>query len=58
MLDHLKIGNRIKKARIDKNFTQGELAEKVELSNNYISSIERGNAVPSLETFIRISLRV
>ena len=54
MLDHLKIGNRIKKARIDKGITQWELAESVELSNNYISSIERGNAIPSLETFIRI----
>ena len=54
VLDLLKVGTRIKKSRIDKKLTQGSLAEQLELSNNYISSIERGNAVPSLETFIRI----
>ncbi|MBQ7087638.1 MAG: helix-turn-helix transcriptional regulator [Clostridia bacterium] len=54
MVDYLKLGKRIKKARIDKNMTQAQLAEKLELSNNYISSIERGNAIPSLETFIAI----
>lgn len=53
-LDHLKVGIRIKKARIDKQLTQGELAEQVDLSNNYISSIECGKAIPSLETFIAI----
>ena len=54
MLDHVKVGIRIKKARIDKKMTQGQLSERLELSNNYISSIERGNSIPSLETFIRI----
>ena len=53
-LDYLKVGTRIKKARIDRKLTQAELAEKLDLSNNYISSIERGNAIPSLETFISI----
>lgn len=53
VLDYQRIGIRMKKARLEKNLTQAELAEKLELSNNYISSIERGNAVPSLETFIR-----
>jgi len=53
-LDYLKVGIRIKKARIDKKQTQAQLAEQLDLSNNYISSIERGNAIPSLETFIMI----
>ena len=53
-LDYLKVGIRIKKARIDKKITQSQLAERLELSNNYISSIERGKAIPSLETFIMI----
>jgi len=53
-LDYLKAGIRIKKARIDKKMTQAQLAEQLDLSNNYISSIERGNAIPSLETFIMI----
>jgi transcriptional regulator with XRE-family HTH domain len=54
VLGYLKAGARIKKARIDKKMTQGKLAEQVDLSNNYISSIECGTAVPSLETFVRI----
>jgi transcriptional regulator with XRE-family HTH domain len=54
MLDYLKVGLRIKKARTDKRLTQEKLAERLDLSNNYISSIERGKAVPSLETFISI----
>ena len=53
-LDYLKVGTRIKKARIDKKLTQAQLAEQLDLSNNYISSIERGNAIPGLETFIMI----
>ena len=53
-MDGLKIGTRIKKARIDKKWTQAQLAERLELSNNYISSIERGSAVPSLETFVQL----
>lgn len=54
VLDYLKVGTRIKKARIDKKLTQAQLAEQLELSNNYISGIECGKAVPSLETFIMI----
>lgn len=54
VLDYLKIGTRIKKARIDKKLTQAKLAEQLELSNNYISGIECGKAVPSLETFVMI----
>ena len=54
ILDYLKVGTRLKKARIDKKMTQAQLAEAVDLSDNYISSIERGKAIPSLETFIMI----
>ncbi|MDR0951953.1 MAG: helix-turn-helix domain-containing protein [Oscillospiraceae bacterium] len=53
-LDRLNVGTRIKKARIDKKLTQAELAERLELSNNYISSIERGTSIPSLDCFIRV----
>lgn len=54
ILDYLKVGTRLKKARIDRKMTQAQLAEEVDLSDNYISSIERGKAIPSLETFIMI----
>lgn len=54
ILDYLKIGPRLKKARIDKKMTQAQLAEEADLSNNYISDIERGAAIPSLETFVML----
>ena len=54
ILDYLKIGPRLKKARIDKKMTQAQLAEEADLSNNYISNIERGTSIPSLETFVML----
>ena len=54
MLDYEKLGQRIKYARIEKGLTQETLGEILELSNNYISSIERNHSIPSLETFLRI----
>ena len=33
---------------------QEDLAEKTELTTNYIGMIERGEKIPSLETFINI----
>ena len=54
MKELIIVGARIKKARLDKKLTQNEFAELLDLSNNYISSIECGKAIPSLDTFIRI----
>lgn len=48
------IGNGIKKYRIAKKLRQEDLAEKVGLSANYIGMVERGEKMPSLETFISI----
>lgn len=54
ILDYLKIGPRLRKARKDKKLTQAQLAEEADLSNNYISNIERGTSIPSLETFVML----
>lgn len=48
------IGKNIRKYRLAKKMNQDELAEKVELSQNYIGMIERGEKNPSLETFITL----
>ena len=48
------IGRNIKKYRIEKKLRQEDLAEKTDLSSNYISMVERGEKIPSLETFISI----
>lgn len=48
------IGRNIKKYRIEKKLRQEDLAEKTNLSVNYIGMVERGEKLPSLETFISI----
>lgn len=47
----MKIGNRIRNLRLQKNLTQEELAERTDLSKGYISQMERDLSMPSLEVF-------
>lgn len=49
------IGKNIRKFRLARKLRQEELAEQTGLSTNYIGMIERGEKVPSLESFITIS---
>lgn len=46
------IGKNIRKYRLAKKLRQEDLAEKAGLSANYIGMVERGEKIPSLETFI------
>ena len=48
------IGKIIRKFREIKKLRQKDLAEKTDLTTNYIGMIERGEKIPSLETFINI----
>lgn len=48
------IGKNIRKFREIKKLRQDDLAEKTDLTTNYIGMIERGEKIPSLETFINI----
>ncbi len=48
------IGKNIRKFRLAKKLRQEDLAEKAGLSANYIGMVERGEKIPSLETFINI----
>lgn len=48
------IGKNIRKFREIKKLRQEDLAEKTDLTSNYIGMIERGEKIPSLETFINI----
>lgn len=50
-----EIGLSIKKARKDRRLTQKELSEKINISRNYISDIECGRYVPSVEKLISIA---
>lgn len=48
------IGKNIRKHRLAKKFRQEDLAESTGLTANYIGMVERGEKIPSLETFINI----
>lgn len=43
-LDYNVIGQRIKQARLAKNYTQEALAEKIDISVAFLSRVERGNS--------------
>lgn len=51
-----QLGERIKKIRKAAKLTQGRLAEKTNLSVEYISRLERGVAQPSFKTLTIIAV--
>lgn len=53
-INYKEIGKRIRICRKERNFRQNELAELTELSNNYLSNIENGHSIPSIEALLRI----
>lgn len=55
-LDYKIIGQRIKYSRNEKNITQNKLAELLDVSNVYISRIERGVSKVNLEMLYKISI--
>ena len=53
-LDYTIIGQRLKKARIDKKMTQDNLAEKLDVSIAFLSRIERGNSHINLKRLSQV----
>lgn len=54
-LNYSVMGVRIANRRKRMGMKQNILAEKIEISNNYLSGIERGKEKPSLEIILKIS---
>ncbi|MBO5559100.1 helix-turn-helix transcriptional regulator [Ruminococcus sp.] len=54
-MDMTSIGRNIRRYRNEKKIMQETLAEKTDLSANYIGMIERGEKVPSLSSLIAIA---
>lgn len=48
------LGQRIREARVQKAYSQQELAQKADMGKVYLSEIERGIKMPSLYSFIKI----
>ena len=46
----MNIGDRLRTLREAKNFTQGEIEKRTGLLRTYVSRVENGHAVPSVET--------
>ena len=53
-LERAALGKRIRESRIQKGYTQQELADRAEIGVVYISEIERGIKMPSLNIFVKI----
>ena len=54
ILERAALGKRIRESRISKGYTQQDLADRAEIGVVYISEIERGIKMPSLNIFIKI----
>ena len=55
--DLQKFGKRLKSLRIDRNLTQLELAEILDMSPNFIGMIERGERNTTVENVFKIASR-
>ncbi|WP_425622500.1 helix-turn-helix domain-containing protein [Brevibacillus borstelensis] len=56
MLDRKALGLVIKKRRKEKNIKQSQVSSATKLSRNYISDIENGRYVPSVEALTKIAV--
>lgn len=55
IIDQKSFGKKIKNARKEMGLTQFELAEKINVSQNFLGDIERGIKLPSLPKLILLS---
>lgn len=53
-MNKLTMGDRIREARKNKKFTQEQLAELLDISVEFVSHIERGSRLPSMQVFIKL----
>ena len=53
-MDKLTMGDRIKEARKMQKLTQEQLAERLDISVEFVSQIERGMKLPSMHVFIKL----
>ena len=55
-IDYVKIGQRIRAARLEKGYSQADLGALVGCSNNHMSHVEVGQTKVSLAMLLKLSL--
>ena len=55
MITKKEIGEIIQNQRRQKGITQDELAEKIDISTNYLSKVERGLSILNTESFLKMA---
>ncbi|HVW19838.1 MAG TPA: helix-turn-helix transcriptional regulator [Opitutaceae bacterium] len=50
-----KFGETVRRLRVEAGLSQIALAEKADLTHNYVGEIERGEKLASLETIVRLA---
>ena len=55
-LDYSLIGKRIRKRRKELDLTQEVVAERVQISNQHMSNIERAISIPSTEVVMQLAV--
>ena len=55
-IDYGKIGQRIAARRRQLGLKQAQLSEMADISNTYMSSIERAVSIPSIEVIMRLAI--
>ena len=50
-----KFGKRVKTLRLERRWTQDDLAFELEVDRSYVSSLERGQRNPTLKTIAKIA---
>jgi len=53
-----RFGARLSARRRAAGLSQAELAEAVDLTSNYVSLLERGQKLPTLDTLVRLAKKV
>lgn len=54
MLEKAALGERIREARLKKGYTQQALAQIADIGTVYLGEIERGQKMPSLNSFMKM----
>ncbi len=50
-----KLGSNIKKLRLDKGMSQGDLCKQIRADRSYVSHLENGNKNPTLATIEKLA---